>query len=88
MGYPAIAEVRPAVFRSPTGCFCQDGALAAAVDIASWDIIGKMAGLPLHRLLGGYRDRVPCYVTCAYYSDNKDLIELRDEMQHLKGQGR
>jgi len=61
--------------------------IAAAVDIACWDIIGKMAGLPLHRLLGGYRDRVPCYVTCAYYREGKDLVELRDEIQKLKGQG-
>jgi L-alanine-DL-glutamate epimerase-like enolase superfamily enzyme len=61
--------------------------IAAAVDIACWDIVGKTARLPLHRLFGGYRDRVPCYVTCAYYRDGKDLIELRDEMQMLTAQG-
>jgi len=60
---------------------------AAAVDIAMWDIMGKAAGQPLFRLFGGYREEVPCYVTCAYYRDGKGLDELREEMEMLRGQG-
>jgi L-alanine-DL-glutamate epimerase-like enolase superfamily enzyme len=33
----------------------------AAVDTALWDLAGKDAGLPLHRLLGAHRDSVPAY---------------------------
>lgn len=36
-----------------------------AVDIALWDIAGKTAQLPVHRLLGSYRDRVPAYISSA-----------------------
>jgi D-galactarolactone cycloisomerase len=61
--------------------------ICAAVDIAAWDVVGKAAGLPLYRLFGGYRNEVPCYVTCAYYRDGKDLAELRDEIEMLKAQG-
>jgi len=61
--------------------------ISAAVDIAAWDVVGKVAGLPLYRLFGGYRNVVPCYVTCAYYRDGKDMAELRDEMEMLKAQG-
>jgi D-galactarolactone cycloisomerase len=61
--------------------------ISAALDIACWDIVGKVAKLPLYRLFGGYRSEVPCYVTCAYYRDGKGLSELRDEMQMLKAQG-
>ena len=61
--------------------------ISSAVDIACWDIVGKMANLPLYRLFGGYRNKVPCYVTCAYYRDGKDNVELRDEIQMLVGQG-
>jgi L-alanine-DL-glutamate epimerase-like enolase superfamily enzyme len=61
--------------------------ISAAVDIACWDLIGKVANLPLYRLFGGFRDEVPCYVTCAYYRDGKTLSELRDEIQMLKAQG-
>ncbi len=61
--------------------------IAAAIDIACWDIIGKASGLPLYQLFGGFRDKAPCYVTCAYYRDGKGMSELRDEMQRLKAQG-
>ncbi|MGE0559803.1 MAG: mandelate racemase/muconate lactonizing enzyme family protein, partial [Burkholderiales bacterium] len=38
-------------------------------------------------LFGGFRNAVPCYVTCAYYRDGKGLPQLKDEMQMLKAQG-
>src|SRR5439155_1176091 len=36
-----------------------------AMDVALWDIAGKIAALPIHRLLGSYRDRVPAYASSA-----------------------
>lgn len=61
--------------------------LSAAVDIACWDVIGKKANLPLYRLMGGWANEVPYYVTCAYYQDGKDLGALRAEIEWLKDQG-
>src|SRR6187431_1659446 len=34
----------------------------AGLDIGFWDIRAKVAGLPLYKLLGGFRDRVPTYI--------------------------
>ena len=36
-----------------------------AMDVALWDIAGKAAGLPIHRLLGSYRESVPAYASSA-----------------------
>jgi L-alanine-DL-glutamate epimerase-like enolase superfamily enzyme len=36
-----------------------------AVDVALWDLAGKVAGLPIHALLGSYRKSVPAYASSA-----------------------
>jgi L-alanine-DL-glutamate epimerase-like enolase superfamily enzyme len=42
----------------------------SALDIALWDLAGKAANAPLHRLLGGSRrTRLPCYASLNRYSD-------------------
>ena len=47
----------------------------AAIDIALWDIMGRAAGLPVWRLLGAHRDRVPAYAMVGWL--NYDLDQLR-----------
>jgi L-alanine-DL-glutamate epimerase-like enolase superfamily enzyme len=55
-----------------------------AMDIALWDIAGKVAGLPIHRLLGSYRDRVPAYASSAVLPTKEAYAE---EAARFKGEG-
>ncbi len=52
-----------------------------AVDIALWDIAGKVAGLPIHRLIGGYRDRVPAYASSQVLGAPEAYAEQAQEFK-------
>lgn len=53
------------------GSHCGPGGVFAlalsAIDTALWDIKGKAANLPIARLLGGHRDKVPAYASGALH---------------------
>lgn len=57
----------------------------SAIDIACWDIVAKSAGLPLNRLLGGYRQNVPVYGSGGWVT--LDDGELVAECQAFAEQG-
>ena len=46
-----------------------------AVDVALWDIAGKVAGLPVHRLLGTCRESVPAYSSTAWHATSEEYAE-------------
>lgn len=45
------------------------------VDVALWDIAGKLTGLPVHRLLGSYRGEVPAYASSMYHDDAQAYVD-------------
>lgn len=63
------------------------------LDMAVWDAVAKIAGVPLWRLLADrYRngvadDRVWVYAAGGYYYPGKDLTALQDEMKSYRDRG-
>ncbi|MBM4448563.1 MAG: mandelate racemase/muconate lactonizing enzyme family protein [Chloroflexi bacterium] len=58
----------------------------SAIDTALWDLRGKAAGLPVARLLGGYRDEVPAYASHLLFL-NWSIDQLQKDAAALVAQG-
>src|SRR5690606_13412505 len=55
-------------------------AAISGVDIALWDLLGRLTGKPVTKLMGGYREEVPVYAAGGYYREDKDIDGLVEEM--------
>lgn len=65
----------------------------SAIDIALWDIWGKVTNQPVHKLMGGaFRTAIPAYGTGCYYPDyfedtDRMMAALADEVRGYRESG-
>ncbi len=80
-------EIWRGLMRKQRDLYNLSHALTGVVDVALWDIRAKAEGLPLHKLLGSVRDKMPCYASCrsvAYSAEEfaAEAIALKEEGFH------
>src|SRR5437660_171522 len=59
----------------------------SGIDIALWDIAGKIAKLPVYKLLGACRDRVEAYASGGFYQEGKSAADLAGEAEAYRARG-
>ncbi|MEM9675462.1 MAG: mandelate racemase/muconate lactonizing enzyme family protein [Bacteroidota bacterium] len=58
-----------------------------SVDLCVWDVVGKALQLPVHKLLGTFREKIPVYAAGGYYAEGKSIPELVKEMESYVSEG-
>ena len=59
----------------------------SGIDIALWDIAGKVARLPAYKLLGACRDRVEAYASGGFYQEGKGVEGIAAEAEAYRARG-
>ena len=59
----------------------------SGIDIALWDIAGKVAKMPVYKVLGACRDRVEAYASGGFYQEGKSPADLAGEAEGYRARG-
>ena len=57
--------------------------LFGIVDVALWDLEGRIFGVPVHRLLGTYRDSIPAYASTTTFPTIEEYLDVCDQCLEL-----
>ncbi|MAS80882.1 MAG: hypothetical protein CMA28_04645 [Euryarchaeota archaeon] len=57
------------------------GPALAAIDICLWDIAGKVANLPIYKLIGAYREKVRAYASGNVPKNTDDIVRIGKELK-------
>jgi L-alanine-DL-glutamate epimerase-like enolase superfamily enzyme len=81
------AAVRQALLEAHRNAGPALGRALSLIDIALRDAQARLAGLPLWRLLGGARARVPVLAVGGYFAEERGLDDVADELRRLAADG-
>lgn len=57
------------------------------IDVALWDLAGRVAGEPTWRLLGGYRTEIPAYASTSTFATIEEFLDVADQALELGYRG-
>ncbi|QIR14996.1 enolase C-terminal domain-like protein [Shewanella aestuarii] len=67
---------RARLFEKMSNMRAQVSTLAVcAMDVALWDLAGKISGLPIHALMGTYRNKIPVYASSEQHDSIEGYVE-------------
>ena len=49
------------------------------VDVALWDMAGRLHGVPAYELMGGYRREIPAYASTSTFGDVSEFLDVADQ---------
>lgn len=87
---PRATQQRWDTMYSATIPFGQRGLALRALslyDIAGWDLVGRIAGVPVHGLLGTARVEIPLAVGGGYFRESRDPADIREELSSYVERG-